>query len=315
MIRVSGYDEGANPDGCQDDPDNHVCTVGEATPGPTDPFDVMSPTKGFGGRYAQDVPALKALGGHIDPDYPGWSLRITDQRREREFERDFSALVASGRAPRFTFVWLPQDHTGNAGGQTIPPAFQVADNDAALGRLVDFVSHSRIWPRTAMFVTEDDAQGERDHVSAHRTVNLVISPWARRGAVVHTLTSTASVTKTIDELLGLAPSSMGDALATDLRDYFTARADFTPYGAAPFVRPTASAAAVRIASLDSRLNTSTPDADSFRQARLSGLAQDADALTRRRESMTARAYTAAQRRLHRLALAVVRSGPATDRDG
>jgi hypothetical protein len=191
----------------------------------------------------------------------------------------------------------------------------VQDNDAALGRLVDFVSHSSIWPRTAIFVTEDDAQGEKDHLSAHRTVNAVISPWAKRGAVVHTLTSTASVTKTIDELLGLAPSSTGDALATDLRDYFTTTPDYSPYTAKPFAAPTASAAGARIAALGSSLNTSSPDADSIRQARLSGLSKDADSLSRRHARMSPRAYARAQQRGYRKALAVVRGGAQPDRDG
>ena len=317
MIRVTGYDEGQNPNGCLDDPANRACPAGESSPGPADPFDTTSPTKGFGGRYAEDVPALKVLGGHIDPNYPGWSLRITDQRREKEFEREYSQLLAAGKAPRFTFVWLPQDHTGNAGGQTIPPQFQVADNDAAFGRLVEFVSHSSIWPRTAMFVTQDDAQGETDHVSAHRTVTTVISPWAKRGHVSHQLVSTASVTKTVDELLGLAPSSIGDVLATDLRDFFTDEPDYTPYDAVAFTDPRTgvSTASTRIAALSSRLDTSGPDADSFRQARLSGLAVAADRLAARRGRMAPRAYRVAQRRLYDRALAVVRAAGARDADG
>jgi hypothetical protein len=317
MIRVSGYDEGSNPNVCLDDPANRARPSGESSPGPADPFDTASPTKGLGGRYAEDVPALQVLGGHIDVNYPGWSLRITDQRRGKEFERDYSRLVAQDKAPRFTFVWLPQDHTGNAGGQPIPPAFEVADNDAALGRLVDFVSHSSIWPASAMFVTEDDAQGTTDHVSAHRTVTILISPWARRGHVSHTLVSTASVTKAVDELVGLAPSSIGDVLATDLRDLFTDKPDYTPYDAVPFKAPPAAvtAASARIAALSSRLDMSGPDADSFRQARLSELAVAAGRLAGHRGAMSRHAYRAAQRRLYRRALAVVGSAKAADADG
>jgi DNA-binding beta-propeller fold protein YncE len=316
MIRVSGYDEGQNPNGCLDDPANHGCPNGENSPGPADPFDITSPTKGFGGRYAEDVPALKVLGGHIDQNYPGWSLRITDQRREQEFERDYSRLLAQGRAPRFTFVWLPQDHTGNAGGQTIPPQFQVADNDAALGRLVSFISHSSIWRKTAILITEDDAQGETDHVSAHRTVTTVVSPWAKRGHVSHTLISTASVTKTVDELVGLAPSSIGDVLATDLRDFFTDKPDYTPYSPVAFTDPRTgvTAASRRIVALSSKLDTSGPDADSFRQAKLSGLAVEADRLAARRAHVSRRTYRAAQARLYDRALAVVRSEPVAGKD-
>jgi hypothetical protein len=310
MLRLSGYDDGGNRDGCVDDPANRACTAGSATTGPTDPKDFTSPTAGLGGRYAGTTPALKVLAGHIDPDYPGWNLRISDQRREREFERDFSALMRAHCVPQLTFVWLPQDHTGTVAGVTADA--QVSDNDAAVGRLVDFISHSSVWRDSAIFIAEDDAQGLPDHVSAHRTVAMVVSPWARRRTVVHTLVSTASITKTVDELLGLEPSSQGDELATDMRDWFTSRPDYTPYDALPYAEPKSTAAGLAITALGAGLDTSGPDADSFRQAQLDLLVHAADRLTAQRATMPAAAYEQAQRRLYGKAIQIVHAELAGD---
>jgi hypothetical protein len=135
--------------------------------------------------------------------------------------------------------------------------------------------------------------------------------------VSHTLVSTASVTKTVDELVGLAPSSIGDVLATDLRDFFTNRPDYTPYTAVPFTdpRPGVSATGARIAALSSRLDSSGPDTDSFRQARISGLAVQADRLAGHHAGMSRAAYRRAQQRLYRRALAAAGSASAPDADG
>jgi hypothetical protein len=168
-----------------------------------------------------------------------------------------------------------------------------------------------------ILIAEDDAQANTDHISAHRTVTLVVSPWAKRGAVVPTLTSTASVTKTVDELLGIGPSSLGDVLATDLRDYFTTHPDFTPYEAVAFTDPSATVtpAGERITALGSRLDMSSPDADSFRQAAIAELALRADRLTHRRSRMSRREYEHRQGRLYARALAIVGAEPTEDRDG
>lgn len=192
----------------------------------------------------------------------------------------------------------------------------MADNDYAVGKLVDFVSHSRIWRRTSIFITEDDAQGSTDHVNAHRTVALVVSPWAGRRGVVHSLSSTASVTKTVDEHLGLAPSSVGDVLASDLRDYFVDRPDVTPYTVRPFADPPApTPAAARIDRLMARLDASGPDPDPFRIARIGELGQRAERLARQHRGLSARTYRARQDRLYRAALAVVSGESPEDAGG
>jgi hypothetical protein len=215
-VRVSGYDEGEAKDPKSDDPAF------------VDAADTQAPTQGLGGLYALDVPAPLALGGHVDLDYPGWNQRIRDERRAHEFLKDFDALERAGRMPEFTHVWLPADHGG--AGKNVPPlSEQAADGDRALGLIVEYLSHLPEWRSTAIFIMPDDAQSTRDHVNAHRTYAIVVSPYAKRGYVGMRHLSTVSVLKTEEEILGLPALSLGDALASDMHDFFTAAVDPTPY--------------------------------------------------------------------------------------
>jgi hypothetical protein len=192
---------------------------------PIDPLDRFSPTTNLGGTYSLDTPALAALRGHVDESYPGWNLRIRDERRAREFVRDYDALVLAHHAPRFSVVWLPDDRGGTRE--------EVADGDRALGVIVSHVTRSPAWKDTAIFVMPADAGTQRDHVNEQRSYALVISPYAKHGFVGHRHLSTVSVLKTEEELLGLPPLSLGDLLASDMSDFFTDRPNFTPYTARP----------------------------------------------------------------------------------
>ena len=119
-------------------------------------------------------------------------------------------------------IRLPNDHTADprpADGYPYRASF-VADNDLALGRIVAFLSKTAIWKDSALFVTEDDAQSGVDHVDAHRSILLVASPWVKPGAVSHEHTSMGSITRTIDELLGLGPMNLEDALAGEITGIF-----------------------------------------------------------------------------------------------
>jgi hypothetical protein len=132
------------------------------------------------------VPALidptePALAAHSDVLYAGFNLHVTDQSRIAEWLREFNAYKASGNLPTVEFVRLPSDHTGGTAPGYPTPRAMVADNDLALGKLVDAVSHSQYWSSTAIFVIEDDAQDGPDHVDAHRTAAQVISPYTQRG--------------------------------------------------------------------------------------------------------------------------------------
>lgn len=183
----------------------------------SDPQDRFAPTDGLGGTYTLDVPALAALRGHVDEKYPGWNPSIRNERRAREFVRDFESLIAAHHAPRFSVVWLPDR--------------DAADSDRALGVIVSHLTRTPIWKDMAIFVMPADAATERDHVSRQRAYAVVISPFAKRGFVGHRHLSTVSVLKTEEELLGLPPLSLGDLLATDMADFFTVRPTFAPYTA------------------------------------------------------------------------------------
>ena len=289
LVRLSGYDEGRSIDPRTDDPGYQ----GQA--------DENSPTSGLGGLYSLDVPALAALGGHIDLNYPGWNLRIRDVRRAKEFIRDYTGLEQRNAVPDFTYIWLPDDHGGFGPG--IPPLpEEVADGDRALGMIVDFLSHQPTWSSTAIFITPDDAQSSRDHVNEHRTYAVVVSPYAKRAYLNDQHLSTVSILKTEEELLGLEPLSLGDLLATDMANFFQPTADLTPFQAIPVPIQAASAQGERIAALLAKTDQSGPDADVERSARIIDLARRADALAARRETLSPAAYTAQQNALYQAAL-------------
>ncbi len=176
--------------------------------------------------------AVPSLQGRIDPRYAGWNLRYSDFDRVKEWQREFEAMTNAGTLPQLEFVWLPNDHTYGAKAGELTPASYLAINDAALGRMVDAVSHSKVWKSSAMFVIEDDAQDGPDHVSDQRTTLYVISPYAR-GGVRHEHYATVSVLRTVEAILGMAPLSAYDATAKPMAAAFGATADLRPYVAIP----------------------------------------------------------------------------------
>ncbi|MGH9453386.1 MAG: phosphoesterase, partial [Terriglobia bacterium] len=181
-------------------------------------------------------PMPEVLFENTSRSYPTFNTNISDQYRLKQFENEFNLRYASGKdpLPQFLFIWLPDDHTADprpADGYPYRASY-VADNDLALGKLVELFSHSIYWKDMAIFVTEDDAQSGTDHVDAHRSILMTISPYARPG-VSHVHTSMMSLLKTIDLILNLPYLNQYDAAATDLSDCFTATPDFTPYVALP----------------------------------------------------------------------------------
>ena len=176
---------------------------------------------------------LKALQGHFDPEYHGFDLSYPDAARADRFISELHRFESEGDMPHLQIVRLGNDHThGVTVGQRTPTAY-VGDNDAALGRLVEAVSQSKFWTNTAIFVIEDDAQNGPDHVDAHRTEALVISPYTKHGAVDSTLYSTTSMLRTMELILALKPMTQFDAAATPMFNSFQAVADATPYVALP----------------------------------------------------------------------------------
>ncbi|MDX6267683.1 MAG: hypothetical protein QOD70_2423 [Frankiales bacterium] len=149
--------------------------------------------------------------------------------RYDEWKHEFDGYVSRGDLPTVEFVRLPNDHTSGTKPGSPTPRGYVADNDLALGRLVDAVTHSPYGKDTAVLVTEDDAQNGPDHVDAHRTISQVISPWTRTGAVDSSLYDTSSMLRTIEDLVGIGPLTQNDAQATSLVTAFGSSPDLTAY--------------------------------------------------------------------------------------
>ncbi len=174
---------------------------------------------------------VPSLVGHVAPAYPPWDLAISDVDRIKAWKTEFDEYERTGTLPQFQIVKLPNDHTsGLAKGKLTPKAY-VAQNDFALGQLVERISHSSYWKSSAIFVIEDDAQNGPDHVDAHRTVALVISPYTKHGYVDHTMYSTSSMVGTMERILGLPPLSQFDAVATTMENAFSPEPDLHPYDA------------------------------------------------------------------------------------
>lgn len=185
-----------------------------------------------GVRLPVNVPMPKVLFDNTSRSYPMFNTSIPDQYRFEQFRNEFEVRYVNGKQPlpQFLYIWLPNDHTATprpADGYPYHASY-VADNDLALGKLIELFSHSPFWNDMAIFITEDDAQDGRDHVDAHRSLLLVVSPYARRG-VSHVHTSIASILKTFDLIFGLPPLNQYDATAADLSDMFTGEPDARPY--------------------------------------------------------------------------------------
>jgi hypothetical protein len=172
------------------------------------------------------VSPLPNLINHTVKNYPQFDLGIPDQYRVDVWSQDFASDVANGRVPQLEFMWISSDHTGGPPNAT---AMQ-ADNDLALGRFVDIISHSPIWSSSAIFVEEDDAQNGVDHVDGHRSPGYVISPYVVQkvnpdgtGAGVteeSTFYTQVNMTRTIEQILGLTPMNQNDLVASPMRTLF-----------------------------------------------------------------------------------------------
>jgi YVTN family beta-propeller protein len=189
--------------------------------------------KPTGARFVTNVPMPSPLYQNTSRDYPMFNMNIPDQFRATQFIHEIQEKYVKGGEPfpQFIYIHLPADHMAAPRPQDGYPyeASYVADNDYALGRIVEFLSTTPWWREMAIFVTEDDAQGGRDHIDAHRTVFMAIGPYCKRNRVSHVNTSFPGMLKTIFRLLGLPPLNLFDAVSSDLSDCFTETPDFDGY--------------------------------------------------------------------------------------
>lgn len=170
-------------------------------------------------------PSYPSYGPHIFTDLMRADVLINELN---EFEK-----MPGDQLPNLMIVALPNDHTAGTRPGSPTPRAMVADNDAALGKIVEAFSKSRFWENTAIFVVEDDSQGGWDHVSAYRTVALVISPYSRLKKTVSTYYTQPSMIRTIEQILGMPPMNIQDAIANPMTECFTQTPDLTPYEALP----------------------------------------------------------------------------------
>lgn len=175
----------------------------------------------------------KVLAPYTHPTFPGWNLSIPDAMRAEVFIADFSKLKQQHQFPNLTIIYLPTDHTRGTAPDAPTPAAMVADNDLALGRIVEAISHSPFWATTCIFAIEDDPQNGFDHVDGHRSICLVISPYTKRGEVVSEFFNQTSVLHTMELMLGLPPMNQMDAMAPAMGACFGSKADLTPYTHVP----------------------------------------------------------------------------------
>jgi YVTN family beta-propeller protein len=197
-------------------------------------------------KAVADVPSVQQ---YINPDFPNFNTGIPDQYRLDVFLKEFEQYVKDKNLPNLIVMTLCDDHTsGTSKGFPVPEA-QVADNDLAVGRLVDAVSHSPYWASTALFFVEDDSQAGLDHVDGHRSTALVVSPYVRRGQVNHTYYTQISMVRTIEELLGLPSMNQHDKLAAPMTDAFDDRADLSPFNVVPNQIPLDTLNPVAVSSL------------------------------------------------------------------
>jgi phospholipase C len=176
--------------------------------------------------------AVPGLVGHFCPDYYVPKVKgkkVRDPENVETFLKEYRAYEKNGTMPRFIVMSLGEDHTTGTSPGTFTPQACVASNDVALGQLIEAVSHGKLWKETAIFVIEDDAQNGPDHVDAHRTVGLVVSPYTKRCVVDSTQYSTVSMVRTMELILGLPPLSQYDAAARPMFASFTDRLDLRPY--------------------------------------------------------------------------------------
>jgi len=198
-------------------------------------MDEMAGSEPEGQRLLLNAPVPQPVFAATDRNFATANMGIPDIVRAQEFIRDFGAKLKAGNVPSMIVMRLGNDHTAAprpGDGYPLQESY-VADNDLALAQIIDFLSHSSIWKDSVVFVTEDDPQSGVDHVDAHRSVLLVMSPWVRSGYLSHRHSSMGSIQKTIYELLGIGSLNLEDSLAEDLSDMFIDQPNLAPYRALP----------------------------------------------------------------------------------
>ena len=190
--------------------------------------DFINETNNITIRAESNLPQMEP---YTCPTYIGFPEKVSDIYRASEFIKELNEFEKNDNFPNFIIMLLPNDHTSGTKPGLPTPEAAVADNDLALGRIVEAISHSKFWEETCIFVTEDDPQAGLDHVDGHRTVGLVISPYTKRKQVISTNYTQINMFRTIENILGIPPLNQFDLAAEPMLDCFTNKPDFKPYTA------------------------------------------------------------------------------------
>jgi YVTN family beta-propeller protein len=191
--------------------------------------------RSYGEFVADDFgvrPRLESLKGHAAAFAP-YGLGVKDTLRYRQWQKDFDSLIAIQAVPKFNTIRMGNDHTEGMRAGSPTPYAHVADNDLAVGMLIDHLSKSNIWKESVVFILEDDAQNGPDHVDAHRSPAYLVGPYVKRNFVDHTMYTTSGMLRTMELILGLPPMTQYDAAATPMWRSFTSKPDFTVFNHLP----------------------------------------------------------------------------------
>jgi YVTN family beta-propeller protein len=189
--------------------------------------------RSYGEFGSYNKASIKSLQGHMGPHSPGFNLDIKDQVRADAWEHDFDSLITINAVPQFNTLRICDDHTSGQRKGKYSPIAAVADNDLAVGRIVQHLSESPIWKESVVFILEDDAQAGPDHIDAHRSPAFIAGPYVKRNAVIHSMYTTSGMLRTMELILGLPPMSQYDAAALPMYEAFTSKPDLTPFQVKP----------------------------------------------------------------------------------
>jgi len=178
-------------------------------------------------------PNIPVLKNHFCPYFTGWDMRVQDTVRFYQWRKEFDSLLAANAIPQFNSLRFPNDHTEGVRVGRPTPFAHAADNDLAVGMFVEYLSQSKIWEQSVVFIVEDDAQNGPDHVDAHRSTAYVAGGYVKRGFVDHTMYSTSSMLRTMELILGIPPMSQYDAAATPMWKCFMTKPDLTTFNSLP----------------------------------------------------------------------------------
>jgi len=181
----------------------------------------------------ESTPGIESIRDFSPTGYVGWNMSVPDQVRADFILKELEEFEKQGSYPQLTIICLPNDHTSGTSKNCPTPAACMADGDLAMGRIVEGLSRSKFWPKMAIFAIEDDPQAGWDHVSGYRTTAYVVSPYAKRGALISTQYNTTSILRTIEQILGLPPMNQFDGSATPMFDCFEETPNLQPFISVP----------------------------------------------------------------------------------